>query len=44
LVLLTALSGEALGFTVLRPNIASAAARVLNEKGNFLKETVPPRR
>jgi hypothetical protein len=32
--------GEAL--SVLRLNIASIHARVLNEKGNFLKETVPP--
>jgi hypothetical protein len=33
--------GEAL---VLPLSIASAHARVLKEKGNFLNETVPPRR
>jgi hypothetical protein len=32
--------GETLG--VLRLNIVSVHARVLNEKGNLLKETVPP--
>jgi hypothetical protein len=38
--LLTSLVGRSLG--VLRLNIASAQARVLKEKGNLLKETVPP--
>jgi hypothetical protein len=40
--LLTSLIGRSLG--VLRLNMISAHALVLKEKGNLLKETVPPRR
>jgi hypothetical protein len=41
--LLTSLIGRSPGLGVLRLNMVSAHARVLKKKGNFLKETVPPR-
>jgi hypothetical protein len=40
--LLTSLIGRSPGLGILRLNIVSAHARVLKEKGNSLKETVPP--
>jgi hypothetical protein len=38
------LIGRSPGLSFLRLSIVGAHARVLKEKGNFLKETVPPRR